>query len=393
MVDLNAVNVAVENKSAQKSQQWIERIRATLNSKRNSANDPNRAYRDVKSKYLVGLMLCVFVKEPHYHRVKVVHSDSVGVGVMGMMGNKGGVSVRLQFYDSTICIINTHLAAHRENVAGRNADFHNVYNKLAYDIGQEAAKESIQNGSLSQWANGSQTIGVADHDLVFWIGDLNYRIHESLAVEEVLELAERGELSILKKNDQLNIERKANRVFKNFHEGELNFLPTYKYQPGTDSYEKRPDKKLRAPAWCDRILWMVQDPNHLKQLDYSRSELNVSDHKPVMSTFQITIKDVIPNEREKVYFSVMKKLDQYENKSLPMIGLDRTELDFGEVIYGKTITLPIKITNTGNVIAQFRLVPKLDEVGVWCYFSSLILCQLLSHITFILFGVILVQVL
>jgi len=57
----------------------------------------------------------------------------------------------------------------------------------------------------------------------------------------------------------------------------------------------------------------------------------------------------------------MKKLDQYENKSLPMIGLDRTELDFGEVRYGKTITLPIKVTNTGNVVAQFRLVPKLDE--------------------------------
>ena len=363
MVDLNAVNVAVENKSAQKSQQWIGRIRSTLNNQRfNSNNDPSKTYVDVKSKYLVGLMLCVFVKATHRQRVKVVHADSVGVGVMGMMGNKGGVSVRLQFYDSTICIVNTHLAAHRENVAGRNADFHNVYNKLAYDIGHEAAKESIQNGSLSQWANGSQTIGVADHDLVFWIGDLNYRIHESMKTEQVLALAERGELGVLKKNDQLNMERKANRVFRGFHEGELNFLPTYKYQPGTDVYEKRPDKKLRAPAWCDRILWMVQDTNHLKQLDYKRSELNVSDHKPVMSTFLATIKDVIPNEREKVYFSVMKKLDQYENKSLPMIGLDRTELDFGEVRYGKTITLPIKITNTGNVVAQFRLVPKLDEV-------------------------------
>lgn len=323
----------------------------------------------MKSKYLVGLMLCVFVKARHRHRVKIVHSDSVGVGVMGMMGNKGGVSVRLQFYDSTICIINSHLAAHRENVAGRNADFHNVYSKLAYCIGHDAAQESIQNGSSSNWPSSSpQTIGAADHDLVFWIGDLNYRIHESLPTEEVLQWAERGDLNVLKKNDQLNIERKAGRVFNEFQEGEINFLPTYKYQPGTDSYEKRPDKKLRAPAWCDRILWMVQDQNHLKQLDYSRSELNVSDHKPVMSTFLATIKDVIPTEKQKVYNSVMKKLDQYENKSLPMIGLDHTELDFGEVRYGKTITLPVKITNTGNVVAQFRLVPKLDEVrkiGHW----------------------------
>lgn len=362
MVDLNAVNVAVENKSSQKSTQWIEKIKSTLNSRKNTNGEPNRAYVQIGSKYLVGLMLCVFVKATHEPRVKCVHSESVGVGVMGMMGNKGGVSTRFQFYDSTICIINSHLAAHRENVAGRNADFQNIYSKLAYDIGHEAAKESIQNGSLSQWANGSQ-IGVADHDIVFWLGDLNYRIHESMQTEEVLAYAKRGDLGILKKIDQLNLERKATRVFQNFQEGELNFLPTYKYQPGTDLYEQRPDKKLRAPAWCDRVLWMVQDSNHLTQLDYSRSELNISDHKPVMATFMATIKDVIPQEREKVYFSVMKKLDQYENKSLPMIGLDRTELDFGEVRYGKKIQLPIKITNTGNVVAQFRLVPKLDEVS------------------------------
>ncbi len=37
--------------------------------------------------------------------------------------------------------------------------------------------------------------------------------------------------------------------------GPLTFRPTYKFQPGTSTYEQRPEKKLRAPAWCDRILW------------------------------------------------------------------------------------------------------------------------------------------
>lgn len=364
MVDLNAVNVAVDNKSSQKSQHWVERIRATLNSPRNSQNDPSRAYIQIHSKYMVGLMLCVFVKAPHKGRVGNVHAGSVGVGVMGMMGNKGGVSVRLQFYDSTICIVNSHLAAHRENVAGRNADFHNIYSKLEYDIGYEAAKQSIQNGSLSQWASGSQTIGVADHDIAFWMGDLNYRIDESMTTEEVLNLSQKGMLENLRRQDQLNIERAEGRVFQDWEEGQINFLPTYKYQPGTDVYEQRPEKKLRAPAWCDRVLWLTQDPGYLKQVNYTRSELNVSDHKPVMSTFIATIKDVIESEREKVYQSVMKRLDEYENQSLPMVGLDRTELDFGEVRYGRTKTLPIRITNTGKVVAQFRLVPKLDESNV-----------------------------
>jgi len=368
MVDLNAVNVALDNKAAQKSQAWVERVRATLNSRKNSNSDPSRAYIQISSKYLVGLMLCVFIKAPHKGRVKCVHADSVGVGVMGMMGNKGGVSVRLQFYDSTICIVNSHLAAHRENVVGRNADFQNIISKSQYDIGYEAAKQSIQNGSLSQWASGSQTIGVADHDIAFWIGDLNYRIDDTLSVEEVLKLSQTGSLENLRRCDQLNIERAEGRVFQGWEEGQLNFLPTYKYQPGTDLYEQRPEKKLRAPAWCDRVLWLTQDPSYLKQINYTRSELNVSDHKPVMSTFVATIKDVIESEREKVYHSVMKRLDEYENQSLPMVGLDRTELNFGEVRYGRSKTLPIRITNTGKVVAQFRLVPKLDEVRHWCIY-------------------------
>lgn len=363
MVDLNAVNVAVDNKSSQKSLFWIERIRNTLNSSRNSNNDPNRAYIQVQSKYLVGLMLCIFVKATHRGRVSCVHSDSVGVGVMGVMGNKGGVGIRLQFYDSTICIVNSHLAAHRENVVGRNADFQNIFSKMAFDIGYEAAKQSIQNGSLSQWATGSQSIGAADHDICFWIGDLNYRIDDCLSTEEVLALSQKGQLETLRRNDQLNIERAEGRVFQGWEEGLLRFPPTYKYQSGTDMYEQRPDKKLRAPAWCDRILWMTQDPSYLKQISYTRSELNVSDHKPVMSTFVATIKNVITSERDRVYQSVMKRLDQYDNQSLPMVGLDRTELDFGEVRYCVSKTLPIRIANKGKVVAQYRLVPKLDEVS------------------------------
>jgi len=90
MVDLNAVNVAVENKSATRSQFWIEKIRSTLNSRQYTQGDPGRAYTELASKFLVGLLVCVFVKAPHRPRVKYVHADSVGVGVMGMMGNKGG---------------------------------------------------------------------------------------------------------------------------------------------------------------------------------------------------------------------------------------------------------------------------------------------------------------
>mmetsp|Transcript_30935 Transcript_30935/g.35256 ORF Transcript_30935/g.35256 Transcript_30935/m.35256 type:complete len:741 (+) Transcript_30935:161-2383(+) len=362
MVDLNAVNVTVETKSQQRSQFWIERIKSTLNNPKYTRRDSSRGYTFITSRYLVGLLVCVFVRSPHIQRIQHEHCDSVGVGVMGMLGNKGGVSLRFQFYDSTVCIICAHLAAHRENVTGRNADYWNVYNKTSFDIGAEAIREVIKSGSLSQWATGSTSVGIPDHDLVFWIGDLNYRVDESMPTEKVLELSENGDLDELRSLDQLNNEREKGTCFPTFSEGMLNFIPTYKYQPGTDIYEKRPDKKLRAPAWCDRILWMSQEPKHVQQLTYDRSETpNISDHKPVYSTMKITIKDVVKAKRQQVYDQVMNLLDTYENQTLPMVGLDRISLDFGLIRYEETLTMPIEVTNTGKVYAQFRLVPKLDE--------------------------------
>ena len=365
IVDLNAVNVAVDNKTQQRSQFWSERLYQTLNSPQNTQNDPNRSYTLLTQKSMVGLLICVFVKTSHKDRARYVSATQVGVGVMGLMGNKGGVSIRLQFYDSTICFVCSHLAAHRENVTGRNADFANVYNKTSFEVGEEAIREVIRSGSLSHWVIGSSAVGIPDHDLVFWLGDLNYRIDESMGTEKVLQLSEKNVVEELRTLDQLNIERAAGRVFEDFEEGPLRFPPTYKYQPGTEMYEQRPDKKLRAPAWCDRILWRAQEPSHIEQLTYGRSETpNVSDHKAVYSTMRVTIKDVIQPKREAIYDELMKLLDRYENQTLPMVGLDRVSLDFGEIRYEQTASLPIKITNTGSVLAQFRLVPKLDEVSL-----------------------------
>jgi len=367
IVDLNAVNVAVDNKTQQKTQFWSEKIHETLNNailkvSRDQARD---GYTLIMQRSMVGLLVSVFVKNVHRPRTKYVSSASVGVGVMGIGGNKGGVSVRMQFYDSTLCFVCTHLAAHRENVTGRNADFANVYAKTSFEVGEEAIREVIRSGSLSHWAIGSSATAVADHDIVIWLGDLNYRIDESMPTETVLKHSEAKSLNALIPLDQLNLERGAGRSFREFEEGILAFPPTYKYQPGTDVYEQRPDKKLRAPAWCDRILWRAQVPNHIQQVSYNRCETpNVSDHKPVYSTMRMVVKDVIAAKREAIYDELMRKLDRFDNTALPIVGLDRDTLDFGEVRYGQTSTLKLKITNTGNVVAQFRLAPKLDEVSI-----------------------------
>ena len=41
-----------------------------------------------------------------------------------------------------------------------------------------------------------------DHDFIFWLGDLNYRIDESMATERCLSLAEQRQLKELRDLDQ-----------------------------------------------------------------------------------------------------------------------------------------------------------------------------------------------
>ena len=68
-------------------------------------------------------------------------------------------------------------------------------------------------------------LGYEHFPLVFWFGDLNYRVDESIPTVRVMELSKAGMLEELIEHDQLNIERAAGRVFRDFEEGPLEFKP------------------------------------------------------------------------------------------------------------------------------------------------------------------------
>lgn len=59
--------------------------------------------------------------------------------MMGVMGNKGAVVVRLSLYDSTLCFVCAHMAAKRANIQGRNADFWSILAKTAFTGDPETA--------------------------------------------------------------------------------------------------------------------------------------------------------------------------------------------------------------------------------------------------------------
>ena len=148
---------------------------------------------------------------------------------------------------------------------------------------------------------------------------------ETLTTERCFELAlgNDADLEQLRVRDQLNIERAAQRSFYGFHEAPLTFRPTYKFQAGTNLYEQRPDKKLRAPAWCDRILWRCSpdiDPKFLRQLYYgSVDELILSDHKPVHALFEVGVRTILRDRRAAVVSDITRQLDAMENRSMPKV--------------------------------------------------------------------------
>ncbi len=76
-------------------------------------------YIQIGQEYLVGVLLVLYVRCDQLKYITDLEFDSVGVGLLGVAGNKGAVSFRFQYHDTTICIVNSHLAASQNNVSGR----------------------------------------------------------------------------------------------------------------------------------------------------------------------------------------------------------------------------------------------------------------------------------
>ena len=178
-------------------------------------------------------------------------------------GNKGGVAVRFELEETSICFVNCHLAAHVEEFQRRNQDFQQISNRLQFFL-----------------PNGIKYI--KDHDQIFWFGDMNYRVYpQFMDADTAKRYIEAEKYAKVLEKDQLKDQMKEGQVFPHFNEGPINFRPTYKYDPGTDNWDS--SEKNRSPAWCDRILFKG---DNIQQIDYtSLAAYKLSDHKPVSSTF------------------------------------------------------------------------------------------------------------
>ncbi|CAO2193955.1 unnamed protein product [Urochloa humidicola] len=225
------------------------------------------AYVRIVSKQMVGVFLTVWVRRGLRKCVQNLRVSTVGVGAMGYIGNKGAVSVSMSVYQTMFCFVCCHLAAGEKpgDAHKRNADVLEIRRRTRFlALGDQQLLRDIH-----------------DHDRIFWLGDLNYRL--DVSYERAHELISTKSWSELAETDQLKRELRKGKAFDGWTEGVLEFAPTYKYAMGSGKYIGDEHKGgCRTPAWCDRVLSYGKG---LRLLGYRRSELALSDHRPVTATY------------------------------------------------------------------------------------------------------------
>ncbi|XP_068651643.1 type I inositol polyphosphate 5-phosphatase 1-like [Aristolochia californica] len=228
----------------------------------------------IVSKQMVGIFLTIWVRRSLRRHIQNLKVSTVGVGVMGYIGNKGSVSVSMSIHQTLFCFICTHLTSGEKegDVLKRNADVLEIHRRTHFS-----------------------TKSIRDHERIIWFGDLNYRIN--LLYEKAREYISRGEWSKLAEKDQLIRELKKDRAFDGWSEGTLDFPPTYKYEFNSEKYfGEDPKAGRRTPAWCDRILSFGKG---MRLLKYRRVELRLSDHRPVAATFIAEVEVFSPRKLQR----------------------------------------------------------------------------------------------
>lgn len=254
-----------------------------------------RQYRRVKCHYLVGLFAMVFARE-ELPTLGHVQCSEVKTGLGGYHGNKGAVCIRFTLADSSLCFVNVHLAAGQSKVSDRVKDLESCFSKDLFK--KDARDEDV----ARVYINGGDGSLIGDHENLFILGDMNFRVnqHPKLAVQHV----NNGRFEKLLQSDQLTIQMKKNISFplRSFSEHDIAFAPTYKFDVGTDTYDS--SEKKRVPSWCDRILYR----GNVECLSYDAKVVRLSDHRPVVGRFDVRVKRIDEDKWEMVRLEVRKEL-------------------------------------------------------------------------------------
>jgi len=212
--------------------------------------------------------------------------EATGLG--HVVGNKGGQVARFKVGSTSLAFVSSHLAAHE--------------GKKHLEARHDNTREILDGARVGD--HSLDVVSQTDH--TFWMGDLNYRLdlervglvkHKKGATKEEVAFQQHGIVMGMVNEeawddlwaaDELQNEMKEGKVFFGFEEGLYHFPPTFKVQ--RDETYKWIEN--RTPSYCDRILWH-SNPNLRSPAQvyfHSIPTVLTSDHKPVQSIFNVTVK-------------------------------------------------------------------------------------------------------
>ena len=253
---------------------------------------------------LGGIQMALYCHRDVLGDVEMVNIADVTCGVGNVFHNKGAIGVYLKMKrisgqknevakTSRILFVTGHLAAHVKNVGARNDDFKRIISGLEAQAPVRFLRPKRNPDGSPSECDGSYLLKSMDH--VFFAGDLNYRVDLPREFVErcIIDIKENQsggrleEVDILMnkllRRDQLLQTIASGRAFPNFSEAKVTFLPTFKFDKGTQNYDT--SHKQRVPAWTDRILFRSSKVNVLEY--QSVPAAMHSDHRPVFGTYQL----------------------------------------------------------------------------------------------------------
>ena len=222
-------------------------------------------YQLIYKEAMIGVLFLFYVKSSIIPLISEIKNSYCKTGFVGLSGNKGYCMLQFCYKKKYFVFTTGHLCA------GESKDnFNQRKNEL--------------NSILSSYISSSKKPSLSSNDYFFIFGDLNFRIQmnkENISKSDSIEKEKLFEMKdIMISNDELNnILKKITTLEK----GIINFIPTINYIKNTNKY----NLQKRCPAWTDRILFGKSNENSIKQIFYDDIDINISDHRPVSSLFQI----------------------------------------------------------------------------------------------------------
>jgi hypothetical protein len=155
------------------------------------------------------MFLVAFIKREDFIglKVKSVLTNYLPMGLMNIIGNKGGLILQFNLYQKLFSFINVHLASGAKKA----------------DLRAEMMGAALRGISVSKQSDRFEPDAVADFNFI--IGDLNSRF-TSTYTEHIDKVKESH--FMLSSHDELYQLKSLGENYPGYHEEPITFMPTYK---------------------------------------------------------------------------------------------------------------------------------------------------------------------